>query len=165
VLGKRRYESPEDPGELRAVLLASEAREIPRDAVDLAERLAKQHGVPVYVFSTARVWGTSLGFPAPGLYPNKAEWQKQRDVVGNAVKRLKSRGVRAEGRVIGTRKPAKTIVREADRLGCDAIVMGADDERHPLMADFMWSQEPYRVARRAKIPVYLVSDPGRNGAG
>jgi len=38
----------------------------------------------------------------------------------------------------------------------DAIVMAADPPRGRLVADFLWSQEPYRVRRRAKIPVYLV---------
>jgi hypothetical protein len=34
--------------------------------------------------------------------------------------------------------------------------MAADPPRGRLVADFMRSQEPYRVRRRAKIPVYLV---------
>ena len=37
----------------------------------------------------------------------------------------------------------------------DAIVMGCDRNRG-LIGDFLWSHEPYRVARRARIPVYLV---------
>ena len=58
--------------------------------------------------------------------------------------------------MLGTRKATKRIVGEAERLGCDAIVMAADPPRGRLVADFLWSQEPYRVRRRAKIPVYLV---------
>jgi hypothetical protein len=34
--------------------------------------------------------------------------------------------------------------------------MGADPPRGRLLADFIWSQEPYRVRRRADVPVYLV---------
>ena len=33
--------------------------------------------------------------------------------------------------------------------------MGADRHRG-ILSDFLWSQEPYRVARRARVPVYLV---------
>jgi nucleotide-binding universal stress UspA family protein len=143
---------------VRAVLLASEEREIPRGAVDLAARLAKRSGAPVHVFSIARIWGTSFGFPNPGLYPSKREWEQQRRNVEEAVARLKRKGVRADGRVIGTRAGAKRIVTEARRLNCDAIVMGADRPRSAFLRNFMWSQEPYRVRRRADMPVFLVID-------
>jgi nucleotide-binding universal stress UspA family protein len=150
-----------DPDTLavRAVLLASEQREIPRAAVDLAARIAKRSGAPVHVFSIARIWGTSLGFPNPGLMPSKREWDEARSVVDKAVRRLRKKGIDADGRVVGTRAGAKRIVKEARRLGCDAIVMGADPPRGRFVGDFMWSQEPYRVRRRADLPVYLVVDP------
>ena len=152
---------PPDPETLqvRAVLLASEAREIPRGAVDLAARMAERTNAPVHVFSIARVWGTTFGFPNPGLLPTKKEWDEQRRVVDKAVARLRRKGIDADGRVVGTRAGAKRIVREARRLKCDAIVMGADPPRNRLIADFIWSQEPYRVRRRARdLPVYLVVD-------
>jgi hypothetical protein len=36
--------------------------------------------------------------------------------------------------------------------------MGADPPRQRFIANLMWSQEPYRVKRRAKVPVHLVVD-------
>jgi nucleotide-binding universal stress UspA family protein len=139
------------------VLLASEEREIPVEAVDLAAQMAEKSSAPVHVFSIARVWGTSFGFPNPGLLPTKKEWDEQRRVVDKAVARLRRKGIDADGRVVGTRAGAKRIVREARRLRCDAIVMGADPPRSRLISDFLWSQEPYRVRRRARdLPVYLV---------
>jgi nucleotide-binding universal stress UspA family protein len=149
-----------DPERLtvRAVLLASEDREIPTSAIDLAARIAKRSGAPVHVFTIARVWGTSFGFPNPGLNPTKREWDQQRHNVEKAIARLERKGVEARGRVVGTRAGAKRIVNEARRLGCDAIVMGADELRHPLIRNFIWSQEPYRVRRRARVPVFLVVD-------
>jgi len=144
------------------VLLATEGRPIPKAAVERAAELANKSGAPVHVFSVARVWGSSLGFPNPGLMPTKAEWDKQRQVVKHAVARLRRKGIEADGRVVGSRAAAKKIVREAHRLGCDAIVMGADPPRSRLVGDFMWSQEPYRVRRRAgDLPVYLVVDGAR----
>jgi nucleotide-binding universal stress UspA family protein len=145
-----------DEIEVRAVLLASEEREIPSEAVQLAARIARRCRAPVHVFSIARVWGTSFGFPNPGLNPSKREWDEQHANVEKAVKALRRKGIDADGRVVGTRAAAKRIVREARRLECDAIVMGADPPRHRLLADFIWSQEPYRVRRRADVPVYLV---------
>jgi nucleotide-binding universal stress UspA family protein len=127
--------------------------------VDLAARMAERTNAPVHVFSIARVWGTTFGFPNPGLLPTKKEWDEQRRVVDKAVARLRRKGIDADGRVVGTRAGAKRIVREARRLKCDAIVMGADPPRNRLIADFIWSQEPYRVRRRARdLPVYLVVD-------
>ena len=151
---------PPDPAALavRGVLLATEDREIPRAAIDFAARLAKRNHAPVHVFAIARVWGTSFGFPNPGLYPTKKEWDTQRENVDRAVKLLKRRGVETEGHVIGTRAAAKRIVRAAQAYGCDAIVMGADEERGRIVGDLMWSQEPYRVRRRASMPVYLIKE-------
>jgi nucleotide-binding universal stress UspA family protein len=163
-LGGRRKAPPDPSGvEIRKLLLASEGRRIPDRAVAFAADLAKPSGAPIFVFSVARVWGTSLGLPMPGLLPSKREWDEQRELVERAVKELRRRGIEARGHVVGTRKATKRIVREAERLGCDAIVMAADPPRSWIVADFMWSQEPYRVRRRARIPVYLVEENGAGG--
>jgi nucleotide-binding universal stress UspA family protein len=159
VIPRQRSGDAPDPDSLivRAVLLASEEREIPRAAVDLAARIAERSNAPVHVFSIARVWGTSFGFPNPGLLPSKKEWDRQHEVVRKAVARLRRKGIEADARVIGTRAAAKRIVQEARRLQCDAIVMGADPPKPALVRDFSWSQEPYRVrARAGELPVYLV---------
>jgi len=139
------------------VLLASEGRAIPAAAIERAAELARESGGGVHVFSIARVWGTSLGFPNPGLQPNRHDWKAQRAIVEDAVKALEQRGVVATAHVRGTRKATKRIVGEAERLGCTSIVMAADPPRNRVVSDLMWSQEPYRVKRRAKVPVHLVT--------
>jgi nucleotide-binding universal stress UspA family protein len=95
----------------------------------------------------------------PGLLPTRREWDEQRQIVENAVEALRKKGVEAKGQVVATRKGAKRIVREAAFRGCDEIVMGADRSRAWLIADFMWTQEPQRVRRKAEIPVHLVEEP------
>ena len=157
LLGGRRS-APPDPLQLdaRRILLASEGRPISAEAVDFVAALASRTGAVVYVFSIARIWGTGLGLPMPGLLPSRREWDEQHDIVGKAVKTLRARGVDAQGRVLGTRRAAKRIAGEAERLECDAVVMTADPSRAWLVADFMWSQEPQRVRRRSRLPVYLV---------
>jgi len=142
------------------ILLATEERAIAPEAIETAARLAEPEGAPVYVFAIARIHGTSLGFPHPGLLPTRAEWEAQRVSVDKAVKALKRRGLRSAGRVLGSRKASKRICEEAQRLGCDAIVMGADPPRGAIVSDFLWSQEPQRVRKRAKIPVHLVDAAG-----
>jgi methionine synthase II (cobalamin-independent) len=73
---------------------------------------------------------------------------------------LKRQGITAEGHVLATRKATKRIVSEAERLGCDVIVMAGDPPRNRFVGDFIWSQEPYRVRRRTGRPVYVVTENG-----
>jgi nucleotide-binding universal stress UspA family protein len=155
---RRSAEEPPDPStlDIRRILLASEGRKIDAKAIDFAAELARRGRARVYVFSIARVWGTSFGFPNPGLMPSHREWDEQRESTSSAVRALERHGLVAQGRVLATRKATRRIVGEAERLNCDAIVMAADPPRRQIVSDFMWSQEPYRVRRRARIPVYLV---------
>jgi nucleotide-binding universal stress UspA family protein len=155
-----RSTEPPDPSELaiERILVASEGRAIPPAVIEFAARLAAPRKAPVDVFSIARIHGSAYGFPSPGLLPNKREWQEQRDLVAAAVKALRKRGLQADGEVVGTRKPTARICQQATQLGCDVIVMAADPPRNRVVADFLWTQEPYRVRRKARVPVYLVPD-------
>jgi nucleotide-binding universal stress UspA family protein len=154
---RRRALDPPDPSALAVerLIIASEGREIPWTVLQRAFELARPRKAEVRVITIARVFGTSLGFPNPGLLPNKREWDEQRLIVRQAVAALKKAGFRASGQVVGTRKATKRILAEADAFHADAIVMGCDRDRGRI-GDFVWSHEPYRVARRADVPVYLV---------
>ena len=110
----------------------------------------------MHVFAVARVYGVAFGLQAPGLRPNAREWQEQRNNVTRAISELEKKGIQADGNILGTRKATKRIVGMATDLGCEAIVMAADPPRNRILGDFMWSQEPYRVRRRARVPVHLV---------
>jgi nucleotide-binding universal stress UspA family protein len=161
MLWSRRPEPP-DPATFapRRLLLASEGRRFPEAVVDFVARMAQPSGAAVRVLSIARVWGTSLGFPNPNLLPSRQEWDEQRTLVEAAVQALTRRGIAATGHVLGTRRATRRIVGEAIRSGAEAIVMAADPPRHWFVSDFIWSQEPYRVRRRARVPVYLVPAAG-----
>ncbi len=137
------------------ILLASEGRAFTPEVIAKAVEMAGPQGA-VHVFSIARIYGVALGFPNPWLLPSRREWAQQRDQVAEAVAAIKRAGPRAEGSVAGTRNPAKRINAEAIHLGCEAIVMGADAPKHWLVMDLLWSQEPYRTRKRAKVPVQLV---------
>jgi nucleotide-binding universal stress UspA family protein len=151
------YELTEQ-GPFARILLASEGRPISDAAVARALQLAQRDGASVRVFSVARVHGVSFGMPNPGLLPNKREWAEQREIVSKAIKRLKRKGIDADGHVVGTRAGWKRIIDEAKTQGCEAIVMTADADRNRVVANALWSQEPQRVKRKAKLPVYLVYD-------
>jgi len=159
MFGRRRVVLPAaGPPGTRRILLATEGRQISKGVIAKAAELAEPIGASVHILAIARIHGVGFALPAPGLYPNKQEWQERRDTVRHAIKTLKGRGIEADGHVFGTRKATKRIVGEAERLGCEAIVMGADPPRNRFVADFSWTQEPYRVQRRAKVPVHLVVD-------
>ncbi len=138
------------------ILLATEGRTIPDSAIARVVELADPAGATAHVFCIARVHGVSFGLQSPGLMPNKQELAAARENVKRAVKRLKRKGIETEGHVLATRRSTKRIVQEAEKEGCDAIVMAADPDRNRWVSDFLWEQEPQRVRRRAKIPVFLV---------
>jgi nucleotide-binding universal stress UspA family protein len=145
----------EDPGFAR-ILLATEGREIPDAAIARVAELADPSGARVYVLSIARVHGVAFALPNPGLMPTRQELADQRELVASAIKRLKRKDLPATGHVLGTRKATARICQEAVKYECQAIVMAADPDRNRFVADMMWSQEPQRVRRRAKVPVFLV---------
>ena len=144
------------PAPFERILLASEGRPFSDAAIARVIELARPGGATVRVFSIARVHGVAFGMQNPGLLPTKREWAEQREIVDRAVKRLERKGIDADGHVVGTRKSTKRILQEAEFAGCDAIVMAADPDRNRVAGDFIWSQEPQRVRRRAKVPVFLV---------
>jgi nucleotide-binding universal stress UspA family protein len=148
---------PPDPSTLtiERVLVASEGREIAWPVLQRAFELARPRSAKIRVVTIARVWGTAMGFPNPGLLPTRKEWDEQRLIVRRAVEAIEKAGFEGSGHVIGTRKAAKRILGEAAAFRADAIVMGTDPKRR-FLGDFIWSQEPYRVHRRAALPVYLV---------
>jgi nucleotide-binding universal stress UspA family protein len=155
---------PPDDFAGKLIILASEGRPIPQAATKFAWRMAEKAGAEVYVLSIARIWGTSLGLPNPGLMPNKRELKEQYDHVAGAITWLKRRDISASGQVTGTRNAAKLILTEARRRRADAIVMAADAPQSWFISGMIWSQEPYRVRRLASIPVYLVVETERASA-
>jgi nucleotide-binding universal stress UspA family protein len=113
----------------------------------------------VHVLAVGRVHGSAFGLPNPGLLPTRKELAELYEEVDRAVAALERKGLRVDGQVLNTRNGAKRIVAEATRRGCEAIVMGADPARSALVRNFIWSQEPQRVLRRAQVPVHLIEDP------
>lgn len=137
------------------VLLASIDGRFTRQALREALRLAGPRG-GVYVVSTARVYGSGLGLPHPGLYPNRSERAAHRQAVADAVRSVERTGRAARGEVLATRHAAKMIARTARKYDCTQIVVGAGPR--PKLGMLAWTGEPYRLERRAKVPVHLVVD-------
>lgn len=161
------FRSSPTPGNhhlVQNVLIASEGRRFSQAAIDLAVNILKSQNGRVTVLTVARLWGSGLGLPNPGLRPSKREMDEQKDNVTWALARLEEAGVSANGHIVTTRNPTKSILNAAKRQKCDAIIMGADPRRSWLVRNFMWSQEPYRVSARTPTPIHLVIPHGNSDA-
>lgn len=147
---------PGDARPVRHVLIASEGRRFSDGVIDRAVDMLHVDGGRATVMTVARLWGTSLGLPNPGLRPSKREMDTQKDLMFDALERLEKAGIVAEGHIVTTRHPLKSIRKKVKQSQCDAVIMGADPCRAWFLRGFMWSQEPYRVRAHMPIPVHLV---------
>lgn len=148
-------------GPVRNILIASEGRPISDDVIDLAMDMYHADGGHITVLTVARLWGTSFGLPNPGLRPSKAEMDVQKEIMFSALNRLENAGIEADGHIVTTRHPSKSIEKQVRQRGCDAVIMGADIRRSWFFRNTMWSQEPYRVLSRLDVPVHLVRSGDR----
>lgn len=111
----------EQPTQPAAVLIATVGIPIPPTVIRRAVELSG--GRPVAVVSIARIYGSSLGLPNPGLLPTRKELDEQRALVTKAIGRLQRSGVQAWGQVAATRRYAKTIAKAALARGADHVLV------------------------------------------
>ncbi len=117
--GRRKFDK--QPSQSAAVLIAAPLGDpIPPAAVRAA--LARSGGGPVAVVTIARIYGSSMGLPNPGLMPTRKEIGTQKSQVEAALRRIEKGGSEAWGQVAASRKPVKTIAEAAKARGgssCD----------------------------------------------
>jgi hypothetical protein len=118
-LGKAKFDS--QPTQSSAVLIASVGIPIPSAVIRRAVELSD--GRAVAVVSIARIYGSSMGLPNPGLLPTRKEMDEQRTLVAKAIERLERSGVEAWGQVATTRRYAKTIVQAARARGVEHVLV------------------------------------------
>ncbi len=117
----RRSRFDEQPTQSAAVLIATVGIPIPTTAIRRARELSG--GRPVAVVTIARIYGSSLGLPNPGLLPTRKEMDEQRALVADAIDRLERSGVEAWGQVASTRRYAKTIAQAAVARGVNHVLV------------------------------------------
>lgn len=113
------------PTQSSAVLIATVGTSIPGAVIRRSIELSG--GRPVAVVSIARIYGSSLGLPNPGLLPTRKEMEEQRALVTEALDRLERSGVEAWGQVATTRRYAKIIARVARARGVDHVLVVTPD--------------------------------------
>ena len=121
----RKSAADPQPTQAAAVLLASPGPAFTPALIARAVTLAG--GEPVAVISIARIYGSSLGLPNPGLMPTRKELDAQRAQVEAAVAALEREGLRAWGQVAATRRPARTIARAAAARNVGTVVLLTPD--------------------------------------
>ncbi|HET8526332.1 MAG TPA: hypothetical protein VFM81_06795 [Actinomycetota bacterium] len=144
------------------MLLASDGRKrFSRRAVARAAALAGSGQVAV--LTIARIYGTSLGLPNPGLLPTKAELNERIGWVDDAIRELNKKGLKADGQVASSRRAARTISRVARTRRVEKVVMdetSATGWRRAIEGDP--AATVTRILRRSGIEVEIL--PARNGA-
>ena len=122
--GRRKFDK--QPTQRAAVLIASNGCRIPGAAVRQA--LALSGGEPVAVVTIARIYGSSLGLPNPGLLPTRKEMDEQKGYVREAVAALERGGAEAWGQVAASRKPVKTIAQAATARGVRHVFVVREEQ-------------------------------------
>ncbi|HWN33387.1 MAG TPA: universal stress protein [Pseudonocardia sp.] len=117
----RRLRGDPKPTAPVGVVLATEGCALSPAAVEQAARLAG--GAPVAVVSIARIHGSALGLPNPGLLPSRKEREEQRDIVAGAIEALEHLGVRSDGEVVVTRNAGRAFARVATLRGASHVVL------------------------------------------
>ena len=71
----------------------------------------------------ARIYGSSLGLPNPGLMPTRKEMDEQKDIVQQAVFAIEKGGSEAWGQIAATRRPSKTMAQAAAARGVEHVLV------------------------------------------
>jgi len=118
--GRRKFDK--QPSQSAAVLIAAPLGDpIPPAAVRAA--LARSGGGPVAVVTIARIYGSSMGLPNPGLLPTRKEMEAQKSQVEVTLRRIEKGGSQAWGQVAASRKPVKTIAQTAKARGARHVIV------------------------------------------
>jgi hypothetical protein len=121
ITGRARRRWDKQPTEPASVLIASTGEPIPLTAISRA--VARSGGQPVAVVSIARIYGSAMGLPNPGLLPTQQELGTQREQVARAVAAVERAGSDGWGQVAATRRPGRTIARVAGARGARHLVL------------------------------------------
>ncbi len=128
------------------MVLASTGAEFTDEAIRAAADASREaDNAAVAVVSIARMHGYALGMPNPGLLPTRKEKAAQEDIVSAAIRRLQGWGVTADGQVVITRNPAKSVAAVARRRAASSVVLQvAVTSRARLLLE----GDPVRALRR-----------------
>lgn len=141
---------------MKTVLACVDFSELERAVIDAGAALASMSGGELHVLHVAEPEPDFVGYGAgPKTVRDTvaATIREEHRRVESLVEELGQRGVAAHAHLL--RGPyADTILREAERLGADVVVIGS--HRHGRLHDMFVGSVAAQVLRRAKMPVMVV---------
>jgi hypothetical protein len=118
--GRRKFDK--QPSQTAAVLIAAPMGDpIPPSVVRAA--LKRSGGGAVAVVTIARIYGSAMGLPNPGLMPSRKEMEAQKSQVEKALRLIEKGGGEAWGQVAASRKPVKSVVQAAKARGVRDVIV------------------------------------------
>jgi K+-sensing histidine kinase KdpD len=128
-----------------------------------AIELATPEHAKITVLGIARIFGTSLGFPHPGLQPTALEWADQRKYAEDAAGLLRKQGFEVRVELSRARNAPKMIARWAKAKNFHAIVVSDPDK--PKWRRMIEGDPQKEINRRCDVPVYAVPVPSPSHGG
>jgi K+-sensing histidine kinase KdpD len=141
----------------RILLVSYGASPITRDVLQKTIALATPEQAKITVLGIARIFGTALGLPHPGLKPNRLEWEEQRNVVQEAADELGRRGFDVLLAMAMARNAPKLIARWVRARNFHAVVI--PDPARPAWRRRIEGDLDHEIERRAHVPVHAVPIP------
>lgn len=147
---------PDPPRRILLVSVAASA--ITPEVIRQTVALATPEHAKITVLGIARVFGTALGLPHPGLKPTPLEWEEQRKITQDAADELRLRGFDVLLAMARARNAPKLIGRWVRAKRFHAVVI--PDPERPGWRRWIEGELTKEVGRYAKVPVHAVPTPG-----
>lgn len=150
------------PDPPRRILLVSPSLPLPREAIEKVVALATPEHAKITVLGIAKIYGTSLGLPHPGLQPTHTEWELQRQIVHEAADELRRRGFDVRVGLSRSRNIPKMIAKWTVAKHFHAIVV--PDPARPKWRRAIEGDIVNEIGRRCAVPVHTIVVESPRGA-
>ena len=139
----------------KRVLLATINRTPVRpEVLDVVIALATPEQAAITVISVARIFGTSLGLPHPGLQPTTKELAENRTVAQDAADALSARGFDVRVAISKSRNAPKMIAKWATAKRFHAVVVAAPEKA--AWRRVLEGEIGHEIYQRCGVPVHAV---------
>jgi K+-sensing histidine kinase KdpD len=145
------------PDPPRRVLLATPARPIGPEVLARTIEIATPEHAKITVLGIARIYGTSLGLPHPGLQPTKPEWEQLRGYVEAAAMALRRQGFEVRVGLTRSRNAPKMIAKWVRAKNFHAVVVPG--QVLPRWRQLFEGDLAHEITRRCGVQVHAVTAP------
>jgi nucleotide-binding universal stress UspA family protein len=145
------------PDPPQRILLVSPSVPFTREVIEETVALATPGHAKITVLGIAKIYGTSLGLPHPGLQPTHTEWDLQRQIVHDAADELRGRGFEVRIGLSRSRNIPKMIAKWCVAKNFHAIVV--PDQERPNWRRAIEGDITREIGRRCAVPVHAVAVP------